>query len=67
MATKRGTKGDYGCKVPKGGHRHGCGAGNSVFELTKLKKATKKAVERELNKAFDKLAGKKPKPKHSEL
>ena len=33
MAAKRGTKGDYGCKVPKGGSRKGCGAGGKVFEL----------------------------------
>lgn len=30
---KRGTKGDYACHVPKGGHRKGCGGGNEVREL----------------------------------
>lgn len=50
MAT-RGTKGNYGCKVPPGGHRKGCGAGNKVFEL---RKEIRKEVEKQLDKKVDK-------------
>lgn len=67
---KRGTKGDYGCKVPPGGTRHGCGAGNTVFELDKLKKAVnrelnklKKGAEKAVNRELDKLVGATPQPK----
>ena len=45
MATKRGTRGDFGCKVPPGGKRRGCGGDNEVFELRKeIKRAVKDEV-----------------------
>ena len=45
MAVKRGTKGDFGCKVPPGGRRRGCGGDNEVFELRKeVKRVVKEEV-----------------------
>ena len=39
------TKGNFGCRVPKGGRRHGCGGDNEVFELRKeIKRAVKDEV-----------------------
>jgi len=57
MAAKRGTKGDYICHVPKGGTRHGCGAGNKVREL--VKSEVKKAVSEMSKKHARNLAAHK--------
>jgi hypothetical protein len=54
MAAKRGTRGDYICHVPKGGTRHGCGAGNKVRELVKAE--VKKAVREETTEMAKKHA-----------
>jgi hypothetical protein len=54
MAAKRGTKGDYICHVPKGGTRHGCGAGNKVRELVKAE--VKRAVREEASEMAKKHA-----------
>lgn len=48
MAAKRGTKGDYICHVPKGGTRHGCGAGNKVVEIDKRLRHIEKKLEKAL-------------------
>ncbi len=50
MAAKRGTKGDYICHVPKGGHRKGCGAGNTVRELDKYVKRLEKKMDKRLDR-----------------
>jgi hypothetical protein len=54
MAKRGTTKGDYICHVPKGGTRHGCGAGNKVRELVKTE--VKKAVQKETSEMAKKHA-----------
>lgn len=50
MAAKKADS--YGCKVPKGGKRKGCGGGAKVFELNKkIEKVTEMAKRHEKNLA----------------
>lgn len=53
MAAKKADS--YGCKVPKGGRRKGCGGSAKVFELNKqVKKLTDLAKRHEKNLASHK-------------